>query len=58
MEILKEKTYKARCLSCNSMLCVSKSDLKVTMFDNVYFKCPVCNRKIYLNDEQRDLYDL
>lgn len=58
MQILKEISYKARCLNCDSMLHVSKSDLKVTIFDNVYFKCPVCHRKIYLNDKQRTLYDL
>ena len=58
MEILKEISYKVRCLNCGSMLNVSKSDLKETLFDNVYFRCPVCHKKIYLNDEQRDLYDL
>jgi hypothetical protein len=58
MQILKEISYKARCLNCDSMLYVSKSDLKVTMLDNVYFKCPVCYTRIYLNDEQRALYEL
>lgn len=58
MKIIREKSLeaKAKCLKCHSMLMVSRKDLKVTIFDNVYTYCPVCGNKTYLSDEQREYF--
>ena len=58
MKIIQEKPLevKAECLKCHSMLMVSRKDLKITIFDNVYLYCPVCGNKAYLLDEQREYF--
>lgn len=45
------------CNFCNSELKVNTFDLKYG-FLNVYFKCPVCNRKIVVPDEKLYLFGL
>lgn len=53
MEILNQIKYKGICSNCDSKLMISRSDLKVTIFDDVYVKCPVCKTKLYLSNKQR-----
>lgn len=60
MKVIQENRLekRAECLKCHSMLMVSRKDLKVTIFDNVYLYCPVCKNKAYLSDEQREYFKI
>lgn len=60
MEIIKERRLEreVECLKCHSIFIASRRDLKVTIFDNVYLYCPVCNNKSYLSDKQRALFKI
>ena len=55
MRVLKDNQteYKARCLNCGAELAVYRADVKIGWF-NAYIICPVCNRKLIINDN--DLY--
>ena len=56
MEILNQIKYEGTCSDCHTEMMISRSDLKVTIFDNVYIKCPACNTKFYLSDRQREIF--
>lgn len=60
MKIIQENQLEreVECLKCHSILAISRKDLKVTIFDNVYLYCPVCNNKAYLSDEQREYFKI
>lgn len=60
MQIIEERRLeqKAECLRCHSIFIVSRRDLRLTIFDNVYLHCPICGSKSYLSDEQRALFKI
>lgn len=45
--------YKGRCLKCGAELAICRADVKIGWF-NAYIICPICNRKLTINDN--DLY--
>ena len=54
MKVLKENnpTTVGKCNLCGSTLEISISDFNITFFNNVYVKCPICNKKLYITDDQ------
>ena len=54
MKVLKENksTTVGRCTLCGSILEISISDLNFTFLNNAYIYCPICNKKLYITDEQ------
>lgn len=58
MEILNQIKMEGQCENCHAELIVSRSDIKVTMFDDAYIKCPVCKSRLYLSDKQRNVFEI
>lgn len=48
-----QKEHYGKCLKCGARLAVTCADVKIGWF-NAYIICPVCNRKLPINDN--DLY--
>lgn len=51
MELIENNWGRVRCPHCDSVMKPDKEDIKESLDDGHYMVCPICDSKIWFNDE-------
>ena len=54
MELIENNWGRVRCPYCDSVMKPSKEDIQESLDDGHYIICPICNGKIWFNDEYNE----